>query len=86
MSEFGKVLPGIERLLSGTELPSEEYLDREELEFVSGFDALMDAAHYSRLSRQEWETAAQEEFTVSSSAVSRARRLKTEDAAHCNIM
>ena len=34
------------------------------MEFVAGFDALMDAAHYSRLSRQEWETAAQEEFTV----------------------
>ena len=48
----------------GAELPTDEYLDREELEFVSGFDALMDAAHYSRLSRQEWETAAQEEFTV----------------------
>ena len=31
---------------------------------MSGFDALMDAAHYSRLSRQEWETAAQEEFTA----------------------
>ncbi len=50
----------------GAELPSDEYLDCEELEFVSGFDALMDAAHYSRLSRQEWETAAQEEFTVGS--------------------
>lgn len=49
------------------ELPSDEYLDREELEFVSGFDALMDAAHYNRLSRQEWETAAQEEFTVRAS-------------------
>jgi len=45
-------------------LPSDEYLDREEVEFVSGLDALMDAAHYSRLSRQEWETAAQEEFTA----------------------
>ena len=45
-------------------MPSDEYLDREEVEFVSGFDALMDAAHYNRLSRQEWETAAQEEFTV----------------------
>jgi len=46
------------------DLPSDEYLDREEVEFVSGLDALMDAAHYSRLSRQEWETAAQEEFTA----------------------
>jgi hypothetical protein len=43
--------------------PSDEYLDQEELDFVCGFDALMEAAHYSRLSQAEWETADREEFT-----------------------
>ena len=46
------------------EPPSEDFLDQEELDFVSGFDALMEAAHYSRLSQAEWETAEREEFTV----------------------
>ena len=31
---------------------------------MCGFDALMEAAHYARLSREEWETAEREEFTV----------------------
>lgn len=31
---------------------------------MTGFDALMDAAHYTRLSKQEWEVAEKEEFTV----------------------
>ncbi len=47
------------------EPPSDEYLDQEELDFVCGFDALMEAAHYNRLSQAEWETADREEFTVS---------------------
>lgn len=46
------------------EPPSDEFLDLEELGFVAGFDALMDAAHYTRLSKQEWEVAEKEEFTV----------------------
>lgn len=32
---------------------------------MCGFDALMEAAHYKRLSQAEWETADREEFTVS---------------------
>mmetsp|Transcript_19840 Transcript_19840/g.59942 ORF Transcript_19840/g.59942 Transcript_19840/m.59942 type:complete len:665 (-) Transcript_19840:1314-3308(-) len=45
------------------EPPTDEFLDQEELDFVCGFDALMEAAHYARLSREEWETAEREEFT-----------------------
>lgn len=50
--------------LSSTAPPSDEYLDQEELNFVCGFDALMEASHYKRLSQAEWETAEREEFTV----------------------
>lgn len=46
------------------EPPSDAFLDQEELDFVCGLDALMEAAHYSRLSQAEWETAEREEFTV----------------------
>ena len=53
-----------DRQISTAEPPSDEFLDREELEFVAGFDALMSAAHYNLLSKQEWETAEKEEFTV----------------------
>lgn len=45
------------------EPPTEMFLDQEELEFVNGFDALMEAGFYTRLSKGEWETADREEFT-----------------------
>ena len=39
-------------------------LDEWELRFVQSFDELLRAAHFKRLTREEWETAEQEDFTV----------------------
>ena len=36
---------------------------------MCGLDALMEAAHYHRLSQAEWDTAEREEFTVRSTFV-----------------
>ncbi len=59
-------------LCTTAEPPSDAFLDQEELDFVCGLDALMEAAHYHRLSQAEWETAEREEFTVRKNGWTRA--------------
>lgn len=48
-------------------LPTPEQLDQTELRFLEDFCNLMVTAHYRLLTEQEWQTATDEEFTVSSS-------------------
>ncbi len=47
-------------------LPTPEQLDQTELRFLEDFCNLMVTAHYRLLTEQEWQTATDEEFTVSS--------------------
>ncbi len=47
-------------------LPTPEQLDQTELRFLEDFCNLMVTAHYRLLTEQEWQTATDEECTVSS--------------------
>jgi hypothetical protein len=44
-------------------IPPREALDEGELRFVDNFDRLMRAAHYRRLSDDEWSAACDHDFT-----------------------
>ena len=46
-------------------LPSPEVLDKTELKFLEDFCNLLRTAHYRMLTQEEWETATEEEYTVS---------------------
>ena len=52
--------------MSCAALPTPEQLDQTELRFLEDFCNLMVTAHYRLLTEQEWQTATDEEFTVSS--------------------
>lgn len=47
------------------ELPGVDELDQKELRFLEDFCNLLVTAHYRLLTEEEWETATDEEFTVS---------------------
>ena len=51
--------------MSCAALPTPEQLDQTELRFLEDFCNLMVTAHYRLLTEQEWQTATDEEFTVS---------------------
>jgi hypothetical protein len=38
---------------------------------VENFDSLLQSAHFSRLTKAEWDTAVQEDFTVRASLLGR---------------
>lgn len=42
-----------------------EVLDQTELKFLEDFCNLLRTAHYRMLTQEEWETATEEEYTVS---------------------
>ena len=46
-------------------LPNENELDQTELRFLEDFCNLLTTAHYRLLTEEEWQTATDEEFTVS---------------------
>ena len=52
-------------LLCCAALPNENELDQTELRFLEDFCNLLTTAHYRLLTEEEWQTATDEEFTVS---------------------